>query len=590
MKRLNNKGYMLVEIILAFVLAMTIMYFITELTINVKNKNDDLMVETIVKADQTIITNKFMDYILKEGENFSCDKVFVNTENKIVKYGDDIITIVDDSATLSGASCNALRGKVSINIPINVEQMPDKKFDVNINYRYDSSCAKVAVDLDDGMIPVVIDPDGTVTTIDENDNGWYNYCEHSWANIVLVKESATEGVDGSKSREFYKNNPGVEVLESDILAYYVWIPRYSYMIWTTNFNNLSNGSGKMENKISIKFETKNDEKQTGVSVGEFRTHPAFTFGTQELNGIWVGKFETSIDSSVGSCYTNNNCNKIFGNDLRVKPNVNSLMSLNIGNSFYSSLNFSGTEYNSSANTMTIKGNGFYGLTTKSNSHMMKNSEWGAIAYLAYSEYGLFDDTGHEALKVLQNIQGNWYTGVSYLTGFGFKTESQENEYNSYFWSQDPTGELFDNVKDYLVQYGKGLDNIYNSSVNGNISGIFDMAGNAREYLAAYTESGSENYGSNLSKATAVNLKNIGYFDSYNNINGNVNISETGGHALFETYCWYGTECEAILDNNALWIERGSQSGCGGNLFQITDSAGAAFGNYTFRSVLFVNSN
>ena len=58
MKKLNNKGYMLVEIILAFVIMFGLIYFLMDLVINLKNKNDDLVVDTIVKTDQTIISNK----------------------------------------------------------------------------------------------------------------------------------------------------------------------------------------------------------------------------------------------------------------------------------------------------------------------------------------------------------------------------------------------------------------------------------------------------------------------------------------------------------------------------------------------------
>ena len=77
MRRLNNRGYMLVEIILAFVLAMTIIYFITELTIKVKNKNDDLLVKNLSSTDQGIIYNMIMKD-LYEGNTYSdikCEKV-----------------------------------------------------------------------------------------------------------------------------------------------------------------------------------------------------------------------------------------------------------------------------------------------------------------------------------------------------------------------------------------------------------------------------------------------------------------------------------------------------------------------------------
>ena len=50
--KLNNKGYMLVEIILASALAFGLTFFIIDLTIKLKNKNDDLVVETLISTDR----------------------------------------------------------------------------------------------------------------------------------------------------------------------------------------------------------------------------------------------------------------------------------------------------------------------------------------------------------------------------------------------------------------------------------------------------------------------------------------------------------------------------------------------------------
>lgn len=89
--------------------------------------------------------------------------------------------------------------------------------------------------LDTGMIPVTIANNGTVTTVSENDLSWYDYDNKQWANAVLVKETA-DSESASHDRSYYKTNSengnNVTVTESDILAYYVWIPRYSYKIWT----------------------------------------------------------------------------------------------------------------------------------------------------------------------------------------------------------------------------------------------------------------------------------------------------------------------------------------------------------------------
>lgn len=50
------------------------------------------------------------------------------------------------------------------------------------------------------------------------------------------------------------NTTGVSVNEDDILAYYVWIPRYKYKMWSVD-NESKTGQ---EQEIQIVFENKND--------------------------------------------------------------------------------------------------------------------------------------------------------------------------------------------------------------------------------------------------------------------------------------------------------------------------------------------
>ena len=69
-KKLNNKGYMLVEIILASVIAFGVAYFLLDLVIKLKNKNDDLFVDTLARTDQAIITNTIMRDIYNKNTQF----------------------------------------------------------------------------------------------------------------------------------------------------------------------------------------------------------------------------------------------------------------------------------------------------------------------------------------------------------------------------------------------------------------------------------------------------------------------------------------------------------------------------------------
>ena len=58
--KLNNKGYMLVEIVVAGVLAIGIGYYLLELTFNFSDKNDDLYQSMSMLSDKTVITKSIM--------------------------------------------------------------------------------------------------------------------------------------------------------------------------------------------------------------------------------------------------------------------------------------------------------------------------------------------------------------------------------------------------------------------------------------------------------------------------------------------------------------------------------------------------
>lgn len=127
MKKLNNKGYMLVEIILAVGLAMGIGYFLIELTLKVKNANDDLLVESLVKTDQGIIYNMIMQDVYENSYTFNNVKDKINVTGNLITYKDQTI-IVNDYAKVEGKNIDETNKKITI--PIKVKQLPDEDFDV----------------------------------------------------------------------------------------------------------------------------------------------------------------------------------------------------------------------------------------------------------------------------------------------------------------------------------------------------------------------------------------------------------------------------------------------------------------------------
>ena len=347
--------------------------------------------------------------------------------------------------------------------------------------------------LDDGMIPVVFDTsDGTVIkTVSSTDSSWYSYNNKEWANAVLVKTS------GTKTRTYYKANSGVAINESDILAYYVWIPRYKYKIWETG----TSSQGK-EQTIDIVFESANVNKSTGTQVGSYITHPAFTFGDIELDGIWVGKFETTGTASNPT----------------ILPNVSSLESQKVSVQFATAQKLGGTSY---------------GVSSSSDSHMMKNSEWGAAAYLSHSKYGV-------NREVYINNSSSHYTGRS-GGNVGGSTPINEtypnqtstelfNIYGYYTWDG------------YLLEYGTDTKSSTRyltkvASTTGNITGIYDMAGGAWERVAGYLDNG--NY-------------YLGYYGKSTTDSSIRYFSETASTANTAT----------LLDNQKYWCKYRTNRKCG----------------------------
>ena len=133
MKRLNNRGYVLIEIILASAIAFGIAYFILDLTIKLKNKNDDLVVRTLTQTDRGIITNRFMSYMVDD--NFSCNNVKI--VDNTIKYNDEVIDIVNKYAKLENYNCSITSNRVNLKFFIKVMQLEEENFNVDINYYRD---------------------------------------------------------------------------------------------------------------------------------------------------------------------------------------------------------------------------------------------------------------------------------------------------------------------------------------------------------------------------------------------------------------------------------------------------------------------
>ena len=345
----------------------------------------------------------------------------------------------------------------------------------------------------EGMTGIYWDKDGNeIEVTADNQDNWYDYDKQEWANAI------TKDSDGN------------------ITGYWVWIPRYAYKIESGRYTSTAG-------KISVKFlqgtsnkDENNSEisqdypETTGTTMSAYVVHPSFTDGSEngknnhymngewdkEISGYWVAKYVAGFQE----------CTQTVESDGTViEPTINT------ANVKYSDKNY--TSYNSSYTTNAVsqslstlpkisypvfkpltyaynlistndsyaisqeisKANSFYGLNSgKTDSHQMKNSEWGAVAYLTQSSYGR---NGTEVTVNSKNLQNLGTRFIYAVTGYTNKIANQ----------------------------------VEASSTN-NMSGIFDLNGCVWERTAAYISNGNTSLSS--------------YGQSYANIIANENGYQT----------------------------------------------------------------
>ena len=309
-----------------------------------------------------------------------------------------------------------------------------------------------------GMTGVYWDENGKeVKVTNENKDKWYDYENQKWANAVTK--------DGS---------------------YWVWIPRYEYSIETAT------------KTINIKF-----IKTTQIYADDDYTyvHPAFRNGTDthfmngewdsEIPGFWVAKYSAGFQQ----------CSQTLNSNGTVTEPTTDVSKVVYSNSSYTSFNSS---YATNALSQTLTADGkeklsypvfkpltyaynnisigdaytisqeidsataFYGLTGNTNaSHLMKNSEWGAVAYLTQSSFGRNRTEVTINSKNLNNLNSKHIYAV---TGYAENT-------------------------------ALGV----NASSTNNISGVFDLSGCVWERVAGYITNGNPNlraYGSSFANTTS----------------------------------------------------------------------------------------
>ena len=462
----------------------------------------------------------------------------------------------------------------------------------------------------EGMTGIYWDESGKEVEVNvDNQDNWYDYSAQKWANAV-TKDS-----------------------NGNITGYWVWIPRYAYKIETNRYTNTVG-------KISVKFlqgTTNKDESNaeistaypetTGATMSAYVVHPSFINGTlnhymngewyKEISGYWVAKYPagfqantiTNNNGTLSTTISNSSDTVVYSNKNYTSYHANmttNALSQNLTSSGYASQKLSYPvfkpltyAYNniSTGDAYTISkeiasASSFYGLnSTKTDSHQMKNSEWGAVAYLTQSSYG------RNGTEISLN---NYYT-----------TESSP-------WRTAITGMCIDGTSG---SKSTTLGNAYNTTVGvkgsstANVTGIYDLNGCVWERTAAYISNGNaslSSYGKSYANTTAnangyqtlstkwatvypYNSSSDSYTNNYSVYSGKKSTTYGFGDAVLETSTtgsgspsWNG-DCSDFPGPSSPFFGRG---GCYGDtsltgLFAFDDTIGGPYYDAGFRSVIVI---
>jgi len=365
------------------------------------------------------------------------------------------------------------------------------------NYTKDSGVFKLSNDVVKGDITgKYICSDGTSKACDE----MYEIVEYTDTAITKVNSYVVEETEDVRTK--YLESPvGTPIAMSDINTMLVWIPRFSATGDTANYNG---GTQDAPGAFNITFV----DKATAA-------HDAFDFGGA-ISGFWIGKFENSSDTTCVPDYYSavgeEGCNLTTIRP-KVLPNATTWRGADLSTFFYDMQNMvdSGNQYGFDKTKDTT-------LDT----HVLKNNEWGAVAYLTQSIYGRCSSST-SCTEVRMNSK-------SYITGYSAPAGSSTLLGNSTYVEPQP----------YNTE--QGMD----ASTTGNIYGVYDMSGGALEYVMG-------NY----------NNRNVGFTTLPNTKYYNVYTSEsayrTSGlqHALTETKNWYDDRGYFAGSNNP-WFIRGGR--------------------------------
>jgi len=483
--------------------------------------------------------------------NFESDDIPGGVTTKLNGFVEDNYTYSSDSGQL------ALNTELVTDVENiktgHIEIIPDDYIESeNISVPY----------LTNDLTPIIYDEEQKTWKIAKYYRPWYSYNNQEWANAVILKSGVSKSAGDAITVD--GENP-------DALAMFVWVPRYEYYINGTYGMHIdgTEGTQVLPGAININFISKNQE----VPTTNYRIHPAFWFdgdndfineSDEQISGIWVGKFSntqqgfhvTNIENATDkhnavSCYSED-CDASM---VRILPNHTShryqaaLAWLFIGRALGSS----------------------YGIdTTKLNTHMMKNVEWGAVAYLTQSIYGKYGNPMYSGAN--KEIYLKYSKNRSEASDGTVTYTANPKEYVTGISSGRVVTETTKGLDEFeiclyddITDRGNGTGSCGGgASTTGNIYGIYDMSGGPLRTVASYFDSTFDQSNSN----GFIAVSNYSGTAEYNIPVKYLNIYKTKtsgqecnggvcyGQGFSETYKWY-KDFSYFSNDNYRWSVRGT---------------------------------
>ena len=387
-------------------------------------------------------------------------------------------------------------------------------------------------------------------------NKWYDYSKQNWANA--------QSADGSM---------------------WVWIPRYEYYLDGTNKTITINFIPTETTWQSTGY-TKDATTGLTTTTKDGKTyilHPAFENGDisakggknngfqngewdKELSGFWVAKYVAGYQygqegatvgtvqyspnlkyTTVNSSYPRNYYGTITANSTELsypvfKANTYAYNCISAGDAYLLS--------------QEIDTAGMYGLSNV-DSHMVKNSEWGAVAYLTHSQCGVNGNstTMNEVTINSKNLNNN------------IKVNNATDGNTAFIYA--------------VTSYGNSNGaNDVNASSTKNMTGVFDLNGCVWERVAGYYKGGSAStadwHSAMASSSTTASTKYLTLYTTNNK----------KGDAANETSGWNSDYSSFVSSSYPVFDRGGNYSnGAAAGVFACADTHGFPYTYDGFRVCL-----